>query len=506
MKLKLNLNQDIKDKRHTVVFWACYMAFATTSFIFIVRSQIINGIGLEFGLSDTQKGEILGAGIWPLAISIVLFSLVIDDIGYGKSMAFGFICQVASGVILLTAKGYWGLYIGSCLVSLGNGAVQAVSDATVASMFKQNKTKWLNVFHSGWPMGMIIGGPFGVLFARMGLEWRWSIAFLFLPIIIYGLAMLGRKFPVHERVAAGVPYRQMLRESGAFGMLIVLFLVLGEICRVFQLSLTIAIVVSIAVAVAYWFYVRTLGRPGYLILLLLMIPLSTTEISTNSWIVALMKHELAQIAIDSSWVLIYASMIMLVLRLCAGPIIRLLSPLGMLAVSSLLAALGLVAYSQASGWGVFLAATLFAVGTTFLWPTMLGITAERYPRGGALSLNMITAVGQLSAGIVGAALLGFAQDVTVENNLKTQAPGVYAQVVETKQSFFGKYEMVDPELVGNLADDQKKMIDGIRYRASKNVLFQEALLPIIMFVSYVLLILYFRRKGGYQSVTIQKDP
>ena len=32
-----------------------------------------------------------------------------------------------------------------------------------------------------------------------------------------------------------------------------------------------------------------------------------------------------------------------------------------------------------------LAATLFGVGKTFLWPTMIGITAEQFPRGGALA-------------------------------------------------------------------------------------------------------------------------
>ena len=41
-------------------------------------------------------GQIFGVGLWPFAISIVLFSLVIDKIGYGKAMVFAFVCHVGS--------------------------------------------------------------------------------------------------------------------------------------------------------------------------------------------------------------------------------------------------------------------------------------------------------------------------------------------------------------------------------------------------------------------------
>ena len=46
------------------------------------------------------------------------------------------------------------------------------------------------------------------------------------------------------------------------------------------------------------------------------------------------------------------------------------------------------------------AATLFGVGKTFLWPTMLGVTAEQFPRGGALLLSLMGGAGMLSVGLV----------------------------------------------------------------------------------------------------------
>ncbi len=190
-----------------MLFWACFVAIAVTAFIFIIRGQVINAWAQEFALTETQKGEILGVGLWPFAISIILFSLVIDFIGYGKAMVFAFCCHVVSGIVLLMADGYWGLYIGTLLQSLANGAAQAVADPVVASIFKKDKSKWLSILHASWPGGMVIGGMFGIMISDF--DWRWRISMLFIPMAIYGIMMIGRKFPVHERVLAGVSYKEM---------------------------------------------------------------------------------------------------------------------------------------------------------------------------------------------------------------------------------------------------------------------------------------------------------
>src|SRR5580704_207006 len=88
------------DKR---LFLACFMALIATAFGFIIRAMIMDEWARQFGLNPTQKGEIFGVGLWPFAISIVLFSLVVDKIGYGPAMVFAFVCQVASAVITICA-------------------------------------------------------------------------------------------------------------------------------------------------------------------------------------------------------------------------------------------------------------------------------------------------------------------------------------------------------------------------------------------------------------------
>ena len=98
---------------------------------------------------------------------------------------------------------------------------------------------------------------------------------------------------------------------------------------------------------------------------------------------------------------------MLVLRFFAGPIVHRLSPLGLLATSAAVAAVGLVLLSKASGIAILLAATVYGFGKTFFWPTMLGVVAEQFPKGGALTLNTMGGVGMLAVGVLGSPLLGY---------------------------------------------------------------------------------------------------
>ncbi len=503
------------------LFWACFISLIATAFGFIVRIQVIDEWAIQFNLNETQKGEIFGVGLWPFAISIILFSLVIDKVGYGRAMVFAFFSHIAYAIITICApmvlapegasaeavaagqsKGYWMLYFGNFIFALGNGTVEAVINPVVATLFSKDKTKWLNILHAGWPGGLVLAGILA-LFLGAEVHWQYKVALIFIPAIAYGLMMLKCKFPVNERVAAGVSYLDMLKEAGAIGALIVVFLVVREIGRVFAWSNTAQIIIGAVLVVGYGLYVKSLGRPMFILLLLIMIPLATTELGVDSWITALMEPEMKKLGLQAGWVLVYTSFIMMVLRFYAGPIVHKLSPLGLLVVCSILAAVGLVFLSKAAGMAILIAATLYGIGKTFFWPTMLGVVSEQFPKGGALTLNAIAGVGMLGAGIVGGPLLGNLQDKTIDKELLKANPAIHAQVIgEEKLSVFGKYQPIDNDKLAAASDDDKAVIKGVQDGAKKNALYQVAIFPIVMLVGYILMILYFKSRGGYKPVDI----
>jgi hypothetical protein len=44
-----------------------------------------------------------------------------------------------------------------------------------------------------------------------------------------------------------------------------------------------------------------------------------------------------------------------------------------------------------------LAATAWGFGVCYLWPTMIAVAAERYPRGGALAIGLMGVAGSISS-------------------------------------------------------------------------------------------------------------
>lgn len=491
------------------LFYACFVALITTAFGFILRALMLPEWGRQFNLTQTQLGEIAGVGLWPFAISIVLFSLIIDKIGYKTAMIFAFVCHVGSAILTIFANGYWMLYAGTFIVALGNGTVEAVVNPVVATMFPREKTKWLNILHAGWPGGLVLGG---IIALSMGADTRWEykIALILLPTIAYGIMMLARRFPLNERVQAGVSYKEMLQEVGAIGALIMVSLIVFQLGAVFGWSTTLNVIISLVVTVLFGLYTRSLGQPLFIILLLIMIPLATTELGTDSWITDLMTPAMDEIGLQAGWVLVYTSAIMFILRFFAGPIVHKVSPLGLLAICSAIAAIGLYMLSLSTGLMILVAATIYGVGKTFFWPTMLGVVAERFPKGGALTLNITGGLGMIAAGVLGAGILGFIQDKSVDKNIlaydKANGTSIHpTYVIESKTSFFGDYKALDQSKLASASAEDNSTVTRIRDSAKKDALKDIVIFPVIMLLSYLLLMLYFRSKGGYKAVVLKRE-
>ncbi len=483
------------------LFWGCFIALVTCAFGFIVRTQVIGEWQVQFNLDETQKGDILGVGFWPFAFSIFLFSFIIDKVGYGRVAAFGFLCHVISTILLITATSARQLYWGTFIFAISNGTVESYINAAVATMYPRDKTKWLNILHAGWPGGMVLAGMLGI--AMGNLSWQWKVGLTFVPTAIYGLILIGQRFPVSERVAAGVTYREMLADFGALGAFVAAYFIGVQVCEgILHMAsgqFLWPLLPALFIAAGFGVSVRSLGQPIYFALLLIMLPLATTELGVDSWIGELMGPEMRLIGLNAGWVLIYTSLIMTVLRCFAGPLVHKLSPLGLLACCSALAALGLLFLSKAAGFTILLAATLYGVGKSFFWPTMLGLVSERFPRGGAVTLNCIGGVGMLGLS-VGMVFLGNVQDKHTATTLATQYPGIATTYLgEEKTSVFGQYRALDQTKLAGASEADAATVDAVRAAAKKNALSTAAFFPVIMLISYLLLILHFRARGGYRS-------
>ena len=505
-------NENESNGKNMFLFWGCFVALIATAFGFQARFFLVGTWQDLFQLTETQKGEIIGAGLWPFAISIILFSLIIDRVGYGKAMVFAFVCHVTQALMLWFANGYNMLYWGSIIGALGNGTVEAVINPVVATMFVRQKTKWLAILHAGWPGGLVIAG---LLFMVVGStdaagnfeNWRLLAALTLIPVVVYAIMLFKKEFPVNERVKAGVSFKEMLQEPGILGWAVAVTLVVLELGRVLiapdnDSATLIKIAAIVILVVPYALYVRALGNLMYFFLLLVMTLLATTELGIDGWSRELMESSFKGSELDPAWVLIYTALIMVILRFFAGPITHKLPPLNLLAVSALVAAVGVYSLGAAGGFGMlFIAATIYGVGKTFFWPATLGFVSERFPRGGAMTINMIAGIGMLSVGTIGAPWLGFVQD----KNIGEQAQEAQLNVLQAEEKkFVGliSYPAIDDAKQQGLSDEDKTKLTDIQGAAKKNALKTAAALPIIMLICYLILIMRFKSRGGYKPVEL----
>ena len=518
------------DKR---LFWGCFIALITTAFAFISRMFLLGEWGAEFNLDEAQIGELAGIGIWPFAVSIIAFSLFIDRIGYKAAMVMSFVGYAVWSVMGVSAffisdggegnpdLGFQLLYWGSLILGLSNGTVEAYINPVVATMFSRDKTKWLNILHAGWPGGLVIAGLITIgmdVFITGGVPWWIKIGMIVVPAVIFFVMLIPLTFPVQERVASGVSYREMLAEFGVLTAIIVSFLLTLQLIQFFpEVSPYIFVSIGVAIVAFFGIYTRSLGNPLLFVLALIMMPLATTEIGTDSWIEEIMKGVAAD-KFHSGWVLVYTSAIMMVLRFFAGPIVHKLSPLGLLIVSAALAIAGLYTLSFTTGMMIFVAATLYGFGKTFFWPTMLGIAGEQTPKGGALTLNALGGIGMLAVGTLGTAYIGTLQaDKAIEavsNNpeIASMAPGLVVDgnlAVTEERDIYAiiKYDTISDEKLNSILesmpederDDIAARIEAIREASTQGALANMCIFPAIMLAAFIGLWFYFQSRGGYQA-------
>jgi MFS family permease len=513
----------MNNRHDQILFWGCFIALITTSYAFISRMILCGGqFVTDFGLDKVSVGELQGAGIWPFGVSIIVFSLFIDRIGYKVAMVFSFVSYLIytamafaayssihglSGDALVAGQkhGYQLLYWGSIILGLGNGSVEAYINPIVTTMFNTDKTKWLNRLHAGWPGGLVLGGLCTIALAA-NADWRLTLGLILIPAFVFFFILVSLKFPKSEREQAGVSYLAMLKELGAFGALVGFGLVFAQLGQVFGWSGGLVWGLTGAVVVAFAVITKSFGRPILAFLIIIMMPQATTELGTDGWITSLMTSPMQAAGHNPAWVLVYTSAIMVVLRFCAGPLIHKLSPLGLLATCSALAALGLFALSKTAGAGMFIifaAATLYGVGKTFFWPTILGLTSEQCPRGGALTLNAVGGIGMLAVGILGAPFLGFLQEFSATQQLASANPALYQTVTVQKNYLLGTYQAIDPVKVAAVTDEKSQAeITAATTTGQFSALGKMALFPLFTLVCYLALIVYFKSKGGYKPVQL----
>jgi MFS family permease len=505
------------------LLWAGFMAILAAGVGFAIRGGILDNWAADFGFTAAQLGAINGAGFTGFCFGIIIGGVIVDRVGYGKLVLAAFAFHVLSAFITFAAtKGisqesaytylYWGMFI----FALANGSLEAVANPLVATLFPHNRTHYLNILHASWPGGLIIGAILGwTLDEGMQLSWKVQLALYLIPTAIYGLMFFGQHFPKSEAAAKGLSFGEMTQDVGILGGAVVCYLLV----LFFQNALQLPTAVSWGVGGVLLAIVALVTRfsIGSLVLFMLFIAhalVGAVELGTDGWIQNITGNMLT--AGEGKALFIWTSSVMFALRFCAHFIEKNLkiSPVGILTICAILACVGLNLTSIANGFIMALAAlTVYAVGKTFFWPTMLAIAGDRFPRTGAVAMSIMGGIGMMSAGLIGSAGLGYAKDRFAGEELQQAAPALYQDYRADKPSKFTVFEEVwgldgtKLEAAKNAkprTTEQQIVVDA-SIRGDRRTLVADSFIPAIMAVIYLSLLVYFKAIGGYKPLQITRE-
>lgn len=343
------------------LFVASCLSLVVTAMVFALRGNVedlvltdpaLQGFFSETG-SRAEYGWLSTMAFFGFASSILVASPMLDGLGMRNLLYLAFGLHIVGIIGFIGAPSYTVMALASLLVGFGNGLVEAVINPLIATLYPEEKTHKLNVLHAWWPGGLIIGGLLGFALSKLGVSWQIQLGIILVPTIVYGILIFGQQFPLTERVASGISTGEMIRAA---------------------------------------------LRPGFLLLLLCMMITASIELAPGQMVASVLGNLAGMSGI---LILVYGSALMFVLRYFAGPIAHRISPIGMMWASVILASIGLFLLASASSAvTAYLAATVFYVGVCFMWPTMLGITSERYPEGGAFTMGLMGFAGQFMLGLV----------------------------------------------------------------------------------------------------------
>jgi MFS family permease len=538
-----NSNGNIHAQR---LLWAGFMAILAEGVGFGVRGGILGQWSQQYGFTMTELGQITGGGLTGFGVIIIISALVADKIGYGTLMIGAFLLHFASAVVMLAAGAAFAsggkpavltcLTASTFLFSMGNGLCEGVANPLVASLFQKNKSKYLNILHAGWPGGLILGAlaSYFMTGAAGGkpVAWQIQMCLFLLPVALYGIMLFGQKFPKSEASEHKVKYTDMLKEIGFFGAIIVCFFWGQGLCSAVNLPGSVGWILGAVLLVI--FGVLTKFSPGYFLMVLLLIVHSMqgyVELGTDSWI---SKITGAFLKSEKNGLLLFAYIngLMFALRFFAEPIVHKISPIGLLFVSTVIASIGLLCLGHAeTAFICIAAATIYAVGKTFMWPTLLAVASERFPKGGAVTIGAMGGAAMLCAGLLGGPGIGYNQDTHATAKLLAENPDVYNRYKADAPNTFlvfkttgldgtkvgllesdGKDIDTDPNLA-NLktwwatakatAAQDKPIVEAAELNGDRAAMNITSTIPAAQAVILLGILLYFRSKGGYKQVHIE---
>ena len=322
-----------------------------------------SAVGGEAGLTNEQLGRIGAATFVGLVAGILIAGPLADRLG-AKAFAVAGNLLVGAGLALLgCARTYPAVLVAVFAMGFGAGVLDMVLSPIVCALQPERRTtamNWLHSFYSVGAVGTILAGSLAL---RLGAGWRAISLWLIVVPGLVAAGFLGLTLP--PLVAAGQGRMRLRR-----------------LCR----------------------------EPYFIVALAAIFLVGATELGMAQWLPAYAESGLGYSRWTGGMALMAFSIAMALGRMGVGVLGARVAALRLMLASGSAAALLYVTASLCPWRGVaLLACVAMGLAVSCLWPSMLGVAADRFPYGGASMFGLLAALGNFG-GIFMPWVVGFTAD------------------------------------------------------------------------------------------------
>jgi MFS family permease len=322
----------------------------------------LTALGVDLGgLDKEQLGRIPALTFVGLVAGIAVTGPLADRWGAKVFAQLGNLLILVGLVGLCLAPTYFLVCIASVAIGFGSGQIDMVLSPVVAALNPERRASAMNWLHSFYCVGAVMTVLVSTFALHLGLSWRWcSLLMAPLPLGLL-IAFAPLRFPAMIHESARVPFAALLRDR--------------------------------------WFLAALAG----------ILLGGATELGMAQWLPAYAEQSLHYPAWVGGTGLLLFSLTMAGGRMVAGALPR-LDPFWVMAAGGAASVAFFIGGSFLPWPAVALACCILAgFAGSPLWPTMLGVTANRFPNGGATMFGALAAVGN-AGGIVMPWMVGFVAD------------------------------------------------------------------------------------------------
>ncbi len=344
--------------RNMLTFWLCCgatMCLAIATYLPpVFLTAFSEAFGGAEGLSEGKLGFVGSAIFAGFMAGIAITGPLADRWGAKGFVLGGLGCMCAGLVLLASAGNYWALLASVFLLGLGAGILEVVLSPIVAALQPHRRSTALNWLHSFYSIGAVCTVVFSWAAMRDDASWRFvALGVLAVPATLF-LGFLGVRTP------------PMVEED--------------KDCEP----------------------VRSLVLHPFLLGALLLIALGgATEIGMTQWLPAYAELGLGYSPRSSAVALACFSAAMVVGRILAGYAVEYVGGVALILVCCV-ASVALILTGSFLPYAPVALAACIALGFTSccFWPTVLGLAADRFPRGGASMYALLAAFGNMGCMIM----------------------------------------------------------------------------------------------------------